>query len=54
MKYEYNFFDFKITETQETENWINRKAEYGFKVINIHYYNHLDEQHVRILMEKER
>jgi len=53
MKYEYSFLNFKISETQEIENWTNRKGNNGFKIINIHYYNLDNERYVRIAMERE-
>ena len=53
MKYEYSIFTFKLSNVQETEAWINRKGESGFKVINIHYYQIKGEDHVRLTLEKE-
>lgn len=51
MKYEYSFLNFNITETQDIEDWTNRKGNQGFKIINIHYYTLENEQFVRIAME---
>ena len=51
MEYEYSFLNFNITETQEIEDWTNRKGNQGFKIINIHYYTLENEQFVRIAME---
>lgn len=53
MKYEYSIFTFNLLNVQETETWINRKGENGFKVINIHYYQVDGIEHVRFTLERE-
>lgn len=53
MKCDYTFLNFKLSEINEMQDYVNRKADYGFKLINIHYYTLLEEQYVRIVMERE-
>ena len=54
MKYEYIIYTFKLSNVQEAEEWINRKAEIGFKIINIYYYENNEETQVRYTLEKEK
>lgn len=53
MKYEYIIYTFKLADVQETEDWINRKSEIGFKIINIHYHKIDEVEYARYTLEKE-
>lgn len=53
-KFEYKFYNFKLSEIQKTEDWINQKSEIGFKIINIHYHTISEIEQVRIVMEREK
>ena len=52
MKYEYVIYVFETSKVQETQDFINTKARNGFKIINIHYFDELNEKHVRYTLEK--
>lgn len=52
-KYEYIIYTFKLEEVRTTEEWINRKSEIGFKVINIHYYDIDTVPYVRYTLQNK-
>lgn len=54
MRYQYIIYNFKLSDIQNAEDWINRKAEIGFKIINIHYHDVKGEAEVRYTLEKEQ
>ena len=52
-RYVYGVYNFKLSQINEMQDFMNGKGEIGFKVINTHYYTLSDEDYVRIIMERE-
>lgn len=53
MKTEYRIYEFNVKEVQKAQDWLNNKAQDGFVVINIHYYNNLEIQIARYTLERK-
>jgi hypothetical protein len=52
-KRDYIIYDFDFLNVQEAMDWINEKANRGYKVINIHYYDIEKIKKVRYVLEFE-
>jgi len=53
MKYKYSIVTFKLLDVQETESWLNRKGESGFKIIDTYYHKIDSDEYVRFTLAKE-
>lgn len=53
IKKDYIIYDFEIENVKEMMDWINEKANRGYKIINVHYYSLNGLQNVRYVLEKE-
>lgn len=53
MKELYHIFQFEVDQIQEAQDWLNRKAESGFRLTDTYYYVNKDgNAMVRYTLEK--
>lgn len=53
IKKDYIIYDFDFHAVQQSMDWINSKANKGYKVINVHYYEIENSKKVRYVLELE-
>ena len=45
---DYIIYEFKISDIQEAQDWINVKGKMGYRIVDFHYYNNF----VRYTLER--